>query len=33
VKTLAWFVPYAEFNQPGFTLGEFLNPLVAQNRT
>jgi len=33
VKTLASFVPYAEFNQPGFTLGEFLNPLVAQNRT
>ncbi len=32
-KTLASFVPYAEFNQPGFTLGEFLNPLVAQNRT
>ena len=32
VKTLASFVPYAEFNQPGFTLGEFLNPLVAQNR-
>ncbi len=33
VKTLASFVPYAEFNEPGFTLGEFLNPLVAQNRT
>ena len=33
VKTLASFTPYAEFNQPGFTLGEFLNPLVAQNRT
>jgi hypothetical protein len=32
-KTLASFVPYADFNQPGFTLGEFLNPLVAQNRT
>ena len=32
-KTLASFTPYAEFNQPGFTLGEFLNPLVAQNRT
>ncbi|MBV9287391.1 MAG: hypothetical protein JO288_06145 [Hyphomicrobiales bacterium] len=33
VKTLASFVPFAEFNEPGFTLGEFLNPLVAQNRT
>ena len=33
VKTLASFTPYAEFNEPGFTLGEFLNPLVAQNRT
>ena len=22
VKTLASFVPYADFNQPGFTLGE-----------
>ncbi len=32
-KTIASFVPFAEFNQPGFTLGEFLNPLVAQNRT
>ena len=32
-KTLASFVPYAEFNQPGFAVGEFLNPLVAQNRT
>ena len=32
-KALASFTPYAEFNQPGFTLGEFLNPLVAQNRT
>src|SRR5271166_1326194 len=32
-KTIASFVPYAEFNQPGFTLGEFLNPLVARNRT
>ena len=32
-KTLASFVPYADFNQPGFTLGESLNPLVAQNRT
>ena len=32
-KTLASFTPYAEFNQPGFTLGEYLNPLVAQNRT
>jgi hypothetical protein len=32
-KTVAAFVPYAEFNQPGFTLGESLNPLVAQNRT
>ncbi len=32
-KTLASFTPYAEFNEPGFTLGEFLNPLVAQNRT
>ncbi len=32
-KTLASFIPYAEFNQPGFTLGEFLNPLVAENRT
>ncbi len=32
-KTLASFTPYAEFNQPGFTLAEFLNPLVAQNRT
>jgi hypothetical protein len=30
---VASFVPYAEFNQPGFALGEFLNPLVAQNRT
>jgi len=33
VKTLASFVPYADFNQASFTLGEFLNPLVAQNRT
>ncbi len=32
-KTIASFVPYAEFNQPGFALGEFLNPLVAQNHT
>ena len=32
-KTLASFVPYAEFNQPGFAVGEFLNPLVAQNHT
>ncbi len=32
-KTLASFVPYAEFNQPGFAVGGFLNPLVAQNRT
>jgi hypothetical protein len=32
-KTVAAFVPYADFNQPGFTLGESLNPLVAQNRT
>jgi len=31
-KTLASFVPYAEFNEPGSALGEFLNPLVAQNR-
>jgi hypothetical protein len=33
VKTLASFVPYADFNEVSFTLGEFLNPLVAQNRT
>jgi hypothetical protein len=33
VKTLASFIPYADFNQPGFTVGEPLNPLVAQNRT
>ena len=33
IKTLASFVPYADFNQASFTLGEFLNPLVAQNRT
>jgi hypothetical protein len=33
VKTLASFVPFAEFNEVGFTLGEYLNPLVAQNRT
>ncbi len=33
VKTLASFVPYADFNQPGFIPGEPLNPLVAQNRT
>ncbi len=32
-KTVASFVPYAEFNQPGFTLGQFSNSLVAQNRT
>ena len=32
-KTLASFVPYAEFNQPGFAPREFLNPLVAQNHT
>ncbi len=32
-KTLASFVPYEEFNQPSFTVGEFLNPLVARNRT
>ena len=32
-KTLVSFKPYAEFNQPGLRLGEFSNPLVAQNRT
>jgi hypothetical protein len=32
-KTLASFVPYADFNEVSFTLGESLNPLVAQNRT
>ena len=32
-KTLASFTPYAEFNQPGYAAGEFLNPLVARNRT
>ena len=32
-KTLASFSPYAEFNQPGYAAGEFLNPLVARNRT
>ena len=31
VKTLASFVPFAEFNQASFTLGVFANPLVAQN--
>jgi hypothetical protein len=33
VKTLASFKPYADFNEASFTVGEFLNPLVAQNRT
>ncbi len=33
VKTVASFVPYAEFNEASFTVGEFLNPLVAQNGT
>ena len=32
-KTLASFTPYAKFNQPGYAAGEFLNPLVARNRT
>ena len=32
-KTLALFVPYAEFNQPGFAPGEFVNPLVARIHT
>ncbi len=32
-KALASLVPYAEFNQPGFAAGQFLNPLVARNRT
>jgi len=32
-KTLASFLPYADFNQPGYAAGEFLNPLVARNRT
>jgi hypothetical protein len=31
VKTLASFVPFADFNQPGFTPGVPANPLVAQN--
>ncbi len=31
VKTLASFVPFADFNQPSFTPGAFANPLVAQN--
>jgi hypothetical protein len=31
VKTLASFVPFADFNQPGFTPRVPANPLVAQN--
>ena len=30
-KTLASFIPFAEFNQPSFTPGVSANPLVAQN--
>jgi hypothetical protein len=30
-KTLASFVPFAEFNQASFTPGVFANPLIAQN--
>ncbi len=32
-KTLASFAPFADFNQASFTLGKFLSPLIAQNRT
>jgi hypothetical protein len=32
-KTLASFVPFADFNQASFTPGRFLGPLVAQNHT
>ena len=31
IKTIAAFVPFAEFNQPSFAAGEPGNPLVAQN--
>ncbi len=31
IKTIAGFVPFAEFNQPSFAAGEPGNPLVAQN--
>ncbi len=31
MKTLATFVPFADFNQPGFSPGVSANPLVAQN--
>jgi hypothetical protein len=30
-KTIASFVPFAEFNQASFTPGVFANPLIAQN--
>ena len=30
-KTIASFAPFADFNQPGFAVGEPANPLVAQN--
>jgi hypothetical protein len=30
-KTIAAFQPFADFNQPSFTVGEPANPLVAQN--
>jgi hypothetical protein len=30
-KTIATFAPFADFNQPSFTVGEPANPLVAQN--
>ena len=32
-KTLASFVPYADFNQASFAPGRFVGPLVARNRT
>jgi hypothetical protein len=31
-KTIASFAPFADFNQPSFTVGAPANPLVAQNR-
>ena len=31
MKTIATFVPFADFNQPSFAVGEPANPLVAQN--
>jgi hypothetical protein len=30
-KTIASFAPFADFNQPGFAVGEPANPLIARN--